>query len=281
MVARIHPTALCSHDQIGEGTDVGAYCVIERHSIIGRNTSVSHGVTIAANTRVGDEAKIGAGARIGSGCTIGNKVTIGANAVISDGISLHIGSCVSPNSRVLMSVPPYAIVGGSEASITGYVDANPGVLSKIKQAPTENPQESRVQGARYYQIRQFPDLRGDLSVGEFETDLPFLPKRYFLVHNVASEKIRGEHAHKKCHQFLTCVHGSCSVIADDGTNRQEFILDRPTVGVHLSPMVWGIQYKFTRDAVLLVFTSEHYDPEDYIRNYNDFSKLASDEPWKG
>jgi len=270
MVARIHPTALCSPDQVGEDTDVGAYCVIEHNAIIGWSTSISHNVTIAANTRVGDLVRVGAGARIGSGCSIGNKVTIGANAVINDGIILQIGSCVLPNTRVMMSVPPYAIVGGSEASITGYVDADPGVLPTIKQESAEYSQESRVRGVRYYQIRQFPDLRGDLSVGEFETDLPFLPKRYFLVYNVVSENIRGEHAHKKCHQFLTCAHGACSVIADDGANRQEFILDRPTIGVHLPPMVWGIQYKFARDAVLLVFASEHYDTNDYIRSYNEF-----------
>ena len=270
MVANIHPTALCSAEQVGEGTEIGAYCVIEQNAIIGRSTNISDSVTIAANTRVGDHVIIGAGARIGTGCTIGDKVTVGANAVISDGISLQIGSCVLPNARVVMSVPPYAIVGGSEASITGYVDADPGVLPTIKQASADFLQESRVRGVRYYRIRQFPDLRGDLSVGEFETDLPFLPKRYFLVYNVVNEKIRGEHAHKKCHQFLTCAHGACSVIADDGANRQEFILDRPPIGVHLPPMTWGIQYKFTRDAVLLVFASEHYDTNDYIRNYNEF-----------
>jgi hypothetical protein len=44
--------------------------------------------------------------------------------------------------------------------------------------------------------------------------------------------------------------------------------------VYLPPMIWGIQYKFTRDAVLLVFASEYYDPEDYIRDYREFSQLV-------
>jgi UDP-2-acetamido-3-amino-2,3-dideoxy-glucuronate N-acetyltransferase len=275
MATRIHPTALCSPDQVGEDTEIGTYCVIDKSAIIGRGASISHGVTIAANTNIGDRVIIGAGARIGAGCVVGNKVTIGANAVINDGINLQLGSYISANTNVFMPVPPYAIVEGPGASITGYVDADPGVLPIITQAPVHNTQQSRVKGVRCYEIRHFPDLRGDLTVGEFTSDLPFSPKRYFLVYNVASEKIRGEHAHKKCHQFLICTHGRCSVIADDGSNRQEFLLDHPGIGVHIPPMIWGIQYKFTRDAVLLVFASETYDSDDYIRNYDAFLKAKS------
>jgi UDP-2-acetamido-3-amino-2,3-dideoxy-glucuronate N-acetyltransferase len=64
------------------------------------------------------------------------------------------------------------------------------------------------------------------------------------------------------------------VVADDGTNRQEFLLDQPDVGLHLSPMVWGIQYKYSADAVLLVFASHYYDGADYIRDYSEFRQLA-------
>jgi len=91
---------------------------------------------------------------------------------------------------------------------------------------------------------------------------------------VASEEIRGEHAHRSLHQFLICVHGRCHVVADDGTNRQEFVLDAPTIGIHLPPMVWGIQYKYSEDATLLVLASDRYDPASYIRDYNEFLALV-------
>jgi hypothetical protein len=64
------------------------------------------------------------------------------------------------------------------------------------------------------------------------------------------------------------------VVADDGTNRQEFLLDRPDVGVHLPPMVWGIQYKYSADAILMVYASHYYDGADYIRSYAEFCKLV-------
>ena len=78
-------------------------------------------------------------------------------------------------------------------------------------------------------------MRGNLSFGEIGNQIPFEVKRYFLVYSVASKEIRGEHAHRSLHQFLICVHGRCHVVADDGTNRQEFVLDSPTLGLHLPP----------------------------------------------
>jgi hypothetical protein len=118
------------------------------------------------------------------------------------------------------------------------------------------------------------DIRGSLTVGEAERSVPFPIKRYFMVFDVPSMETRGEHAHRECHQFLICVRGSCAVVADDGTNRQEFLLDRPDLGLHLPPMIWGIQYKYSPDAVLLVLASHAYDNADYIRDYNEFQSLV-------
>jgi hypothetical protein len=73
-----------------------------------------------------------------------------------------------------------------------------------------------------------------------------------------------------------CVRGTCAVVADDGLRRQEFKLDRPDLGVHLPPLVWGIQYKYSADAVLLVFASEHYEAADYVRDYDEFLRLVAD-----
>jgi hypothetical protein len=113
-----------------------------------------------------------------------------------------------------------------------------------------------------------------LTVGEFERTIPFPVRRYFIVFEVPSIETRGEHAHHECHQFLICARGSCSVVADDGFHRQEIVLDRPDVGIYLPPMVWGIQYKYSTDAALIVFASHHYDGADYIRDYSEFRRLV-------
>jgi dTDP-4-dehydrorhamnose 3,5-epimerase-like enzyme len=95
-------------------------------------------------------------------------------------------------------------------------------------------------------------------------------RRYFIVFDVPSEDVRGEHAHRRCRQFLVCLRGRCRVVVDDGDKRAEIVLDRPNLGLYLPPMIWGIQYQHTSDALLLVFASEYYDPADYIRDYGEF-----------
>jgi len=129
-----------------------------------------------------------------------------------------------------------------------------------------------------HQLRLVKDTRGNLSVGEFERDIPFSPKRYFVIFGVPAGETRGEHAHKLCHQFLICIRGSCRVLLDDGQNQREITLDRPNLGVYLPPMTWGTQHSYSSDAMLLVFASEHYEPDDYLHNYDEFCALAKARP---
>jgi dTDP-4-dehydrorhamnose 3,5-epimerase-like enzyme len=118
------------------------------------------------------------------------------------------------------------------------------------------------------------DMRGSLVAVNFAAELPFLPRRMFVVFHVPSREVRGEHAHRVCEQFLVCLAGQVAVVADDGTNRQEFLLDTPTVGLYLPPMVWGTQYAYSPDARLAVLASHEYDPADYIRDYDEFLSIV-------
>ncbi|HVR59558.1 MAG TPA: FdtA/QdtA family cupin domain-containing protein [Pseudolabrys sp.] len=127
-----------------------------------------------------------------------------------------------------------------------------------------------VSGVDVYRFPFVNDRRGDLTVGEFDDEFPFRPKRYFIISGVPSGEIRGEHAHKQCHQFLICAYGRCSITVDDGKNRLELQLDKPNVGIYMPPMIWGRQWQYSIDAALLVFASELYDPADYIRDYAAF-----------
>ena len=188
---------------------------------------------------------------------------------------------VGAGAVVTKSVPPYAIVIGSPARITGYVEnaASSNLIQNEVQPmilASEAPSvRLGVGDVTLHRLKLVRDMRGDLAAGEFPKDIPFEPKRYFLVFNVPSEKTRGEHAHRKCHQFLVCVKGSCAVVVDDGQSRCEVLLESPDMGIHLPPLIWGIQYKYSSDAVLLVFTSDYYEASDYIRDYAEFIDIAS------
>ena len=91
------------------------------------------------------------------------------------------------------------------------------------------------------------DLRGFLTVVE---PLPFEVKRFFMVFDVPSRDVRGEHAHRTLHQFMVCVHGECHLIVDDGRKKEEIVMNSPEIGVHVPPLVLAIQYRHAADAVL-------------------------------
>jgi UDP-2-acetamido-3-amino-2,3-dideoxy-glucuronate N-acetyltransferase len=201
--------------------------------------------------------------------------SIGANATILPGLTIGEKAMVGAGAVVTRDVPPMAIVAGNPARIVGYDGAGSMSAEAVSTTPAEvGVTATRVAGVTLHRLPHVHDLRGDLSFGEIAAQIPFEIKRYFLVYSVASKEIRGEHAHRSLRQFLICVHGRCHVVADDGTNRQEFVLDSPAVGLYLPPMVWGIQYKYTEDAVLLVLASDKYDPGGYIRDYSEFLALV-------
>lgn len=277
--------------RIGSDCNICSHCLIENDVVIGDRVTVKSGVQLWDGLRVGHDVFIGPNASFTNDrfprsrqrpdrfliTTIEDGASIGAGAVILPGLTIGRRAMVAAGAVVTRSVPPNAVVVGNPAKIVGYADAARAAGFSDKGHP-EQPGASTtlVKGVMFHRMPRVADIRGSLTVGEFERTVPFPVQRYFMVFDVPSRETRGEHAHKVCHQFLICVRGSCAVVADDGTNRQEFLLDRPDVGVHLPPMVWGIQYKYSADAVLLVFASHYYDGADYIRDYSEFLNLVGD-----
>jgi hypothetical protein len=130
--------------------------------------------------------------------------------------------------------------------------------------------------ASFHQLKLVLDEeRGHLSVGNFPSDIPFIPKRYFLVFDVPSNEYRGQHAHHNCHQFLVCIKGSLNLEVDNGQSKCDILLDSPELGAYLPPLTWGVQHNYSRDSVLLVFASDYYESSDYIRDYDEFLELTN------
>jgi UDP-2-acetamido-3-amino-2,3-dideoxy-glucuronate N-acetyltransferase len=299
-----HETAIVESGDIGQGTRIWAYshilpgakigaeCNICDHTFIENDVVVGDRVTIKCGVQLWDGARIGDDVFIGPNATftndryprskqypqdypltvVKNGASIGANATIAPGITIGEMAMVGAGAVVTHNAPPYAKLVGNPARIVGYVDAKPEgpAATLIDGASGESTQLGEV---TIYRLPKVDDLRGSLSFAETSKQVPFEVKRYFLVYDVESEHIRGEHAHRTLEQFLVCIAGRCHVVTDDGTNRNEFVLDAPTKGLHIPAMVWATQYKFTRDAVLLVLASEHYDATEYIRDYYEFLAL--------
>lgn len=305
----VHEKAICESTNIGDNTRIWAFAHILPKAVVGADCNICDGVFIENDVVLGDRVTVKCGVQLWDGLTVEDDVfigpnatftndrfprskiypekfaqtvvrkgaSIGANATILPGLEIGAGAMIGAGAVITRSVPPHAIAVGNPARIVGYVgaqDDEPAMPGAAAAGKGVNVIASEVDGVTLHELPHIEDMRGSLSVGEFERSVPFLPKRYFLVFDVPSREIRGEHAHRQCKQFLICVKGSCSVVADDGKQRREYLLDRPDLGIYLPPMVWGTQYKYSSDAVLLVFASDYYDAADYIRDYAEFKALA-------
>jgi dTDP-4-dehydrorhamnose 3,5-epimerase-like enzyme len=123
---------------------------------------------------------------------------------------------------------------------------------------------------RLVRLNSHNDARGNLRAGEFPKELPFEPKRFFLVSEVPSESVRGQHAHIECEQFLIAIRGSVRVRTTSMGKVREHWLKDPSVGLFLPRMVWAEQDRYSADCVLLVLASQEYDSSDYLRNFKEF-----------
>jgi len=275
------------------GAKIGGECNICSHCLIENDVVIGDRVTIKSGVQLWDGLRLESDVFVGPNVTFTNDLfprskqhlekfqstvveqgaSIGANATILAGVTIGKLAMVGAGAVVTKNVPPHAIVVGNPARITGYVDAS--LPSGIGASVAPSYSESTVRGVGVYCLPVIQDMRGSLSFAEVEQYLPFDPMRYFLVYDVKSHEIRGEHAHRDIHQFLVCVSGACSVVVDDGINREEFELNHPGIAIHIPPMVWGVQYKYSKDAVLLVLASGKYDADEYIRDYNEFLELVN------
>ncbi len=116
-------------------------------------------------------------------------------------------------------------------------------------------------------IRNYPDVNGNLAFVEGNKDLPFPIARVFFVYGVHPGDIRGQHAHRECHQFLICVHGAVTVTCDDGENKKTFELNTPLAGLHIPPSIWAEQRYASSETMLMVLADRLFDEKDYIRDY--------------
>jgi UDP-2-acetamido-3-amino-2,3-dideoxy-glucuronate N-acetyltransferase len=299
-----HALAVVETREVGAGTRVWAFAHVLPGAVIGRDCNICDHVFIENDVHIGDRVTVKCGVQLWDGTRIADDVfigpnatftndpmprskqhlakypitrvergaSIGANATILPGITISTNAMVGAGAVVTRDVPPHAVVVGNPARIVRYADTLPHARSPNAERSPLSTVDTAVREVQLVRVPIVEDMRGNLMAREFGRGLPFVPQRYFVVFDVPSKEVRGAHAHRLCQQFLVCLRGSVAVVCDDGTHKQETLLDSPELGLYLPPMVWGVQYQYTADAMLLVLASHGYDAADYIRDYAEFLK---------
>lgn len=127
------------------------------------------------------------------------------------------------------------------------------------------------------EFSQKGDERGHLVIVEGMKDIPFDIKRIFYIYGSDKDVVRGKHANRVSEFVLINVAGTSKVKVKDGKgNETVYSLNRPHTGIYLPRMIWKEMYDFSEDSVLLCLANTHYDPDEYIRDYDEFLKIVNE-----
>ncbi len=133
-----------------------------------------------------------------------------------------------------------------------------------------------IDDVRIIELPKFLDARGNLSFAEQNNHVPFTIKRTYWIYDVPGGEARGGHAYKNNQEFIIALSGAFDVVVDDGKQKKTFSLNRSYFGLYVPSGLWRSMENFSTNSFALEFGSEHYDKEDYIRDYDQFLKLKKD-----
>jgi hypothetical protein len=132
---------------------------------------------------------------------------------------------------------------------------------------------SKVNDCKIIQLSKIHNRAGNITIIENNLDIPFEVKRIYYLYDIPSKETRGGHAHKELYQLVIGASGSFNINLNDGVNDKKIFLNRPDFGLLIVPGIWRDLSDFSSGSVCLVFASEIYSENDYIRDYDEFITL--------
>ena len=133
-----------------------------------------------------------------------------------------------------------------------------------------------VEDCKLLELPRYLDARGNISFVEQLNHIPFEIKRTYWIYDVPGGEARGGHAFKNNREFIVALSGAFDVVVDDGQQKKTFSLNRSYYGLYVPSGLWREINNFSTNSFALEFGSEHYEKEDYIRDYDLFLKMKQD-----
>src|SRR5262245_28042653 len=233
---KVHPLSLCETREVGKGTRIWPFAHVLAGARLGEDCNICDHVFIEGDVVVGNRVTLKSGVQLWNGVRLGDDVfigpnatftndrfprsktrpesfettivergaSIGANATILPGIKIGQNAMIGAGAVVTRNVPANAVVVGNPAKIVGYTSQDGLQAGSIIEADSEAGRPGKIRdlavgNAQLWRLPNFKDMRGEIVPVEFTRDLPFVPKRHFIVYGVPDGRVRGEHAHRECH----------------------------------------------------------------------------------
>ncbi len=132
-----------------------------------------------------------------------------------------------------------------------------------------------MQGCSLIKIKKVVEQDGTLLVMENDNEIPFSVERIFLVTDVTKGKTRGDHATRKTRLILFPVSGECKVVVDDGFEKETYVMNNPSEGLLIEPMIWRSMQEFSEDCTMMAVCDRKFSPgEETIDNYDEYLSLV-------
>ena len=123
---------------------------------------------------------------------------------------------------------------------------------------------------RKLRLKSYSKLSGKLIAINFDKKFPINVKRVFFIYG-KKNKIRGDHAHKKCSQFFYPILGKIKINVEYKSIKKSFLLShKKSKALLVPPKVWCSVEFLSKDSIIIVFNNYKYDFNDYIESYEEF-----------
>ncbi|MFD2552342.1 DapH/DapD/GlmU-related protein [Bizionia sediminis] len=145
---KIHKLAYIEEDvEIGEGTEIGPFCIVRKGAKIGSNCKFTAYCEIRENVVVGDNTSFGSRCTISANCRIGNNVVIKYGFVMTDTPDL-----AEHNSKVSSYIADNVLIGANVCLMPGFNIKRGAIVGACSQVRSEIGEEEIWYGspAKFY-----------------------------------------------------------------------------------------------------------------------------------
>ena len=125
---------------------------------------------------------------------------------------------------------------------------------------------------RKIKIDSFKSFSGKLIPISFNKKFPFPIKRIFFLHGLKN-KIRGDHAHKKCSQLFMAISGKMILNLKTPFSEKKFLIEKNSKHAILVPPKYWCSVKFVKkNSIIMVMNDRYYKFNDYLETFDDYKK---------